>query len=121
MKQWKHLFWLLRRQGLVFAGRSTIFEAAISENINQFSSLKTTTMKQIIFLFGSLLFVAVANAQTSKVTITASSQISKLLDKTGPTISAPVVSPVPSPVNLLAKATSGWSVAAPSQPAKSGS
>jgi len=74
-------------------------------------------MKQIFFLLGSLLFVAVAKAQ-SKVTTTASIQITKLVDKSSPVIIAPVVSPVPSPVNLLAKALTGWNIPAPKgQPA----
>ena len=108
-------------RGLFSLAGLAIFDPAISKNINQFSSIKTTTMKQIFFLLGSLLFVTVAKAQISKVTTTASVQITKLVDKSSPAISAPVVSPLPSPVNLLAKAPIGWNVAAPSQPAKSGS
>ena len=75
-------------------------------------------MKQIFFLLGSVLFVAVANAQNTKATTTASAQITKNVDLSSPKVTAPVISPVPSPVNLLAKIPTGWNiVASPSQPA----
>ena len=64
-------------------------------------------MKQIFFLLGSLLIGVIANAQNANVV------------KASPKVTAPVISPVPSPVNLLAKTVpGGWNIAAPpSQPA----
>jgi hypothetical protein len=51
-------------------------------------------MKQLFALLSSFILVAAANAE-----------ITKHRDTSSPTITSPAVSPVPSPVNLLAKPT----------------
>jgi hypothetical protein len=99
------------RQGLVFACGPGYLRHSNQQKRNRFSSLKTTTMKQIFAFFGCFLLVAAANAQSPKVT-------------TSPKVTAPVISPLPSPVNLLAKPAVGWNIVAPmnqpkSQPANS--
>jgi hypothetical protein len=80
---------------------------AINKIIIQFSSLKTTTMKQVFAFLCCFLLVAVANAQSPKVTTTS------------PKVTAPVISPVPSPVNLLPKPAVGWNIVAPMNQPKS--
>jgi hypothetical protein len=78
-------------------GCNAIFDAAFREKQTNFTpDKKTTIMKQLLALLSSFILVAAANAE-----------ITKHPDTSSPTITSPVVSRVPSPVNLLAKPTTG--------------